>query len=116
MMRSASIRFVEALALGALAAGCSNPSVPSPEAYAGQTFSNLSISITPQVICVPGPCAPSISSYRAFGFSSGDPRTGPVTAINGLFVSAAGAQGTVNLRDYPGCGTVVGVPWSAARR
>jgi hypothetical protein len=41
---------------------------------------------------------------------------GPYTAIDGLFLSMGSVEGTVNFRDYPGCGSVIGVPWSATKR
>jgi hypothetical protein len=81
-----------------------------------QTFSNLSLSIAPNVMCIPGPCAPSIASYRAFGYTSGDRIEGPSTGINALFPSPNRAEGTVSFRNYPGCGSVIGIAWSAARR
>ena len=39
-----------------------------------------------------------------------------LTALNALFVSNAGAEGTVNLRSYRGCGSAIGILWSATRR
>ncbi len=80
-----------------------------------QTFQNLSLNIAPDVTCIPGPCGPGIASYRAFHYGTGAPG-GPLTSINGLFLSNSRAEGTVNFGDYPGCGTVVGVGWTATRR
>jgi hypothetical protein len=81
-----------------------------------QTFSSLNLSIVPSVQCIPGPCPASLSSYRSFGYSSGNPITGPSTDISAVFSSSASAQGQVNLRNYPACGSAIGVPWSATRR
>jgi hypothetical protein len=81
-----------------------------------QTFSNLSISIAPNVTCIPGPCGPSVGSYRAFGFASGNRIEGPSTDLSGLFPSTNRAEGLVNFRNYPGCGSATGVAWTATRR
>jgi hypothetical protein len=80
-----------------------------------QTFSNLAVATIPDVTCIPGPCPSSISTYRQFGYSSGD-REGPVTSVNGLFPTQATAEGVASFRNYPSCGTAIGVPWSATRR
>jgi hypothetical protein len=141
------------IALFALAGGCSNPSGPSSNSYAGQwsgttaqgkavtftisgeekvttitlgyefsgcsgtqTFSNLSLSIAPQVECIPGPCPAAVTSYRAFGYSSGNPIEGPSTDFNAVFMSSGSVQGQVNFRAFPGCGSAVGVSWSATKR
>ena len=81
-----------------------------------QTFESLAISIVPRVECIPGPCAPAIQSYRAFGYSAGNRVEGPSTDLNAVFMSTMSAQGTVNFRSYAGCGDAIGVPWSALRR
>jgi len=81
-----------------------------------QTFSNLQVATAPDVICTPGPCSDTTSTYRAFGFSSGSRGTGPSTAVNGLFLPGGRAQGVAAFHDFPGCGTVTGVEWSATRR
>ena len=82
-----------------------------------QTFSNLSVPIAPQIICVPGPCSPSQQAYRQLGYSSGGSADGPMFGIVGLFVPFTNrVEGTVNFRNYPGCGSAIGVPWSATRR
>lgn len=81
-----------------------------------QTFSNLSVPTAPQVTCIPGPCSGTIASYRAFSFSNGSPGSGPVTAVNGLFLLGGQAQGQATFQDYSGCGTAAGVAWSATRR
>jgi hypothetical protein len=41
-----------------------------------ETFPNLSLPIAPQVQCIPAPCPASVSSYRAFRHSSGNPFEG----------------------------------------
>lgn len=81
-----------------------------------QTFPDLHISTAPDVRCIPGPCTPAVSSYRAFGYSSGSFIDGPSTSVNGLFLSARTAQGTVNFNNFPGCGAAIGVGWTATRR
>jgi len=80
-----------------------------------QTFSSLSLHIAPQVECIPGPCPPSISSYRAFAYTSGNPIEGPSTSVNAVFLSVDSAQGSANFRNYPGCGNAIGVAWTAIR-
>lgn len=80
-----------------------------------QTFSNLNLDTAPMVTCIPAPCQGSISSYRAFNYSSGSPAAGPSTTVNGLFTLATRAEGQVAFRDYPGCGTALGVGWNATR-
>jgi hypothetical protein len=81
-----------------------------------QTFSSLNIGIAPNVQCIPGPCSPSVTSYRAFGYSTGNSSEGPATSLNGLFQSTVRAEGTASFREYPGCGSAIGVPWTATRR
>jgi hypothetical protein len=81
-----------------------------------QTFSSLNIGIKPDVQCIPGPCPASIQSYRAFGYAAGDRLEGPSTDINGLFPSTVRAEGLVNFRLYPGCGSAIGVAWTATKR
>lgn len=81
-----------------------------------QTFSSLQIGTAPNVSCVPGPCSGTISTYRSFNFANGSRVTGPGTAVVGLFLPGGRAQGTAAFNDFPGCGTVTGVEWSATRR
>jgi len=81
-----------------------------------QTFSNLNLNIAPNVMCIPGPCTGPLTSFRAFGYSSGNRLDGPSTDINGVFMSTSRAEGTVNFRNYSGCGSAIGVAWSATRR
>jgi hypothetical protein len=82
-----------------------------------QTFSNLNLETAPNVTCIPGPCPPSVASYRAFSYAAGDRSIdGPSTSVNGLFLSMATAQGAVGFTNYPGCGTALGVGWTAIRR
>ena len=81
-----------------------------------QTFSNLRLAIMPQVECIPGPCSASVTSYRAFSYSSGSPIEGQSTDIRAVFMPLERAEGTANFRNVPGCGTAMGVAWSAARR
>ena len=81
-----------------------------------QTFSSLSVSILPNVQCIPAPCSNQLLSYRAFNYSVGTSLEGPGTSINGLFVSAGRAEGLLHFRGFPGCGDALSVPWSATKR
>jgi len=81
-----------------------------------QTFSNLNLSITPQVICIPGPCTGPVSAYRSFSYLAGNPIQEPTTQLNGILFAGTGAQGVVSFRDFPECGSAVGVAWTAAKR
>jgi hypothetical protein len=80
-----------------------------------QTYSNLNLEIAPTVECIPAPCPPSLTSFRQFSHVVGS-ISGPFTTINGVFASTTAAEGSVGFRDYPGCGTALGVGWSATRR
>jgi hypothetical protein len=79
-----------------------------------QTFSNLHLEIAPMVTCIPGPCSTPLSSYRAFSYAAGS-TDGPFTTVNGLFTVTTRAEGQAAFRDYPGCGTAVGIAWSATK-
>jgi hypothetical protein len=81
-----------------------------------QTFPSLDIAIAPRVECIPAPCPGTLTSYRAFGYTSGNPVAGPSTSLNGVFTSSERVEGTVNFHDFPGCGSAIGVMWSATRR
>jgi hypothetical protein len=81
-----------------------------------QTFAGLNVPTAPNVTCIPGPCSGTISTYRAFAYSSGSIGMGPSTTVNGLFLRGGRAQGQVSFLDYPGCGTAAGVEWTATRR
>ena len=81
-----------------------------------QTFSNLSLNIAPNVICIPGPCTGSLASFRTFAYMSGDRIEAPSTEVHAVFPSTTSAEGTVNFRSYPGCGSATGVAWTATRR
>jgi hypothetical protein len=78
-----------------------------------QTFPNLSVNTAPEVICVPGPCAPSVQSYRSFSYSNGRIE-GPMTTINGLFLLDR-VDGQVKFWEFPSCGSTQAT-WSATRR
>ena len=80
-----------------------------------RTFANLNVPTAPNVICIPGPCSNTLSTYRAFSYSSGSVGTGPTTSINGLFLPLDQAQGQASFQDFPGCGTA-GAEWTATRR
>ena len=101
-----SAEAVTAITLGHEFNGCSGT----------QTFSSLTLGIAPNVQCIPGPCPSSVTSYRAFGYTTGDRLEGPSTDINGLFHSTIRAEGTVNFRLFPGCGSAIGVAWTATKR
>ena len=81
-----------------------------------QTFSNLSLPIAPDVSCIPGPCSPSVTSYRQLAFATGDRINGPSFTIAGIFPSTNHAEGALAFQNYPCCGSATGVPWSATRR
>ena len=81
-----------------------------------QTFADLNVPTAPDVTCIPAPCSGSLSTYRAFGYTSRSVGTEPSTTINGLFLPGGRAQGQVSFRDFPGCGTAAGVEWTAMRR
>lgn len=82
-----------------------------------QTFANLNLSIAPKVVCVPGPCSDSITSFRAFGYQSGSSLLGEqTTEVNGGFPPGGGAQGSVNFRNFAGCGNAIGIAWSATKK
>jgi hypothetical protein len=80
-----------------------------------QTFTNLNLETAPNVICVPGPCPASLTSFRSFNYATG-PLEGPATSVNALFSTTASAEGQVGFRDYPGCGSATGVGWTATKR
>jgi hypothetical protein len=96
---------VTALTIGYSFNGCSGT----------QSFSNLNLDISPNVTCIPGPCPAGVQSFRGFGYASG-PIEGPFTSVNGVFLSTTRAEGSVGFRDYPGCGSAIGIPWTATRR
>lgn len=97
---------VTALTLGHEFNGCSGT----------QTFTGLSVSIAPNVQCIPAPCSNQLLSYRAFNYSTGNPIQGPATSLNALFTSNGRAEGLVHFREFPGCGSANGVAWSATKR
>jgi hypothetical protein len=80
-----------------------------------QTFSNLNLETAPMVTCIPGPCPTTVSSYRAFSYSTRS-IDGPSFTVNGLFTLATRAEGQVAFKDYPGCGTAAGIGWTATKR
>ena len=81
-----------------------------------QTFSNLSLSTAPRVECIPAPCPASVPAFRSFNFASRNSDDGSSIDVNGLFASNARAEGSVNFRNFPGCGSAIGVGWTATRR
>jgi hypothetical protein len=97
---------VTAITLGHEFSGCSG----------SQTFSSLSLSIVPQVECIPAPCPSSLTSFREFAYDAGTMFDGPRTEVHGLFMNTTRAEGSINFRNFQGCGTVLGVSWTATRR
>jgi hypothetical protein len=81
-----------------------------------QTFSSLSLGIAPQVQCIPAPCSNQLMSYRAFNYSTGNQLDGPGTTVNAVFMSDERVEGLVSFRGFPGCGSAMGVTWSATKR
>jgi len=81
-----------------------------------QTFADLNVPTAPDVTCIPGPCSGTVSTYRAFAYTSRSVGTEPSTTVNGLFLPGGRAQGLLSFRDFPGCGTAAGVEWTATRR
>lgn len=81
-----------------------------------QTFDNLNLETAPNVVCVPGPCSPSITSYRAFNYSTARSLEEPSTSLNALFITTGSAEGQVGFRNFPDCGSATGVSWTAAKR
>jgi hypothetical protein len=78
-----------------------------------QTFANLSLDTVPNVICVPGPCATPIDSFRGFNYLSGS-LDGPSTTVNALFSATTLAEGQVAFRGFPGCGAA-SAGWTATK-
>ena len=81
-----------------------------------QTFPSLNVSIAPQVQCIPAPCSNQLLSYRAFNYSTGNPVEGPATTVNAVFMSDERVEGLVSFREFSGCGSAMGVTWSATKR
>lgn len=79
-----------------------------------KTFANLNVSTASTVTCIDGSCPPS--PLRRFDFTDGTPGSGPVTRVNAQFRPGGQAFGIVDFRDYPDCGTQLGVWWTATRR
>jgi hypothetical protein len=80
------------------------------------TFTDLNVPTAPDLTCIPGPCSGALSSYRAFGYSSGSPASGPLTQINGLFLPGDQARGQAVFSNYPSCGITPPVEWTATRQ
>jgi hypothetical protein len=76
------------------------------------TFSNLSLDTAGRPVCAGGICHTGF--FREFNYTAGSP-PGTVTTINGLFPDLTRAQGRVDF-NYPGCGSALGVEWTAIRR
>jgi hypothetical protein len=80
-----------------------------------QTFSSLSLPTKPTVECIPAPCPSIITSYRDFHYATGNPFEGQATEVHGLLLGRT-AEGSVNFRNFAGCGSVIGVSWTATKR
>jgi hypothetical protein len=81
-----------------------------------QTFSSISVSIVPQVQCIPAPCSNQLMSYRAFHYSVGTSLDDQGTSVNAVFISTDRVEGLVHFRNFSGCGNALSVPWSARKR
>ena len=82
-----------------------------------QTFSDLNLETAPPtVICIPGPCSELLAPARRFSYTAGSRVDGPSTTVIGMFTFIDRAEGVANFTDYPGCGTALGVGWTAMRR
>ena len=81
-----------------------------------QTFSGLSLSIAPEVVCIPAPCPNQLTSSRAFHYATGNPLEGPATSLNAVFTSARRVEGLAHFSQFPGCGSAMSVVWSATKR
>jgi hypothetical protein len=81
-----------------------------------QTFADLNVPTNPNVSCIPGPCAGTLESYRAFGYTSGSPAAGPLMQVNGLFLPGDQARGQATFSNYSSCGTATAVERTATRR
>lgn len=77
-------------------------------------FLDINIPTAPELHCIPGPCARTAASYRAFGFSVGTAAGGPYTQINGVFLPRNQAKGQAIFSEYPNCGSAT-VQWTATR-
>jgi hypothetical protein len=80
------------------------------------TFANLNLDIAPDVICIPGPCPGSLSSFRRFSYSTTGSLGDPITTVHGVFLTTGRAEGAAYFRDYPSCGTANAVSWAATKR
>ena len=80
-----------------------------------QTFSDLNVSIAPNVQCIPGPCSGSVTSYRAITYVSGNVLAGPATQITGVFLSTDRVEGRVVFSNLPGCGSAT-ASWAASKK
>lgn len=79
-----------------------------------KTFTNLNVSTVSTVGCLDGSC-PS-SPLRKFDFSDEGSASSGVTRVNAQFRPGGQAFGIVDFRDYPGCGSALGVSWTATRK
>ena len=80
-----------------------------------QTFSDLNVSIAPNVQCIPGPCSGSLASYRAIHYGSGNLLGGAATSINGVFLSHDRVEGQVMFSNLPVCGSAT-ASWAAIKK
>ena len=81
---------------------------------ASATFTDLRVNLrlAERQSVAGGPPVPSFN----IGFGDPDSPDGPDTRIYVLFPSTARAEGKVNFRNYPGCGSASDVSWTATKR
>ena len=51
----------------------------------------------------------------SFGYTSGA-LDGSFTVLNGAFFSTTRAEGSVGFHEFPGCGSAIGIAWTASKR
>lgn len=79
-----------------------------------RTFTNLNLSIVPDIVCVPGPCTAAMQSERGFSFFTGGRES--FTQLTTLSMRPSSAMGGITFSDLDSCGTATGVSWTAAKR
>ena len=97
---------VTAITVGHSFNGCSS----------SETFSGLNLPLAATVQCIPAPCPSSLQSPRQLEFASGNPFQGPSVDVHGVFAGPTRVEGSVNFRNYAGCGSAMSVGWSATKR
>ena len=49
-------------------------------------------------------------------YQAGNSIQEPMTQVVGMLSAGVNAQGRINCREYTGCGSAIGVAWSATKR